>query len=235
MTSVEYITDRSDTEWDSLAVAMARNGYVVVPEAITGERLELFRRLAGLTPLTQEADYPGSDKDVGYVMDELIVVLQSDPPVRPLLQRLLSEPVFLVAWQRVGLPGSKGAPWHQDWEREFWPPAINLALYLDDVTTENGPTLVVPGTHTLPHPVFDDRVQPDEQKVVGPAGTVALFYPTVWHRGSANRTERPRRALFCYYRSPNAIRVRRSPDPQPGEGWVLGEAGVADPHWILHE
>jgi len=231
--TVQPLSERSASEWDALAVQMARNGFAVVPAAVDGERLECFRRLADNTPLTQEADYPGSDKDVGYVRDDLVALLKSDPPVLPLLERLLGDPVFLVAWQRVGLPRSGGAPWHQDWEREFWPPAVNIALYLDDVTSENGPTLVVPGTHMLPHPAFDDRAQAREEPVLGPAGTVALFYPTVWHRGSANRTDRPRRALFCYYRSADAVRVRRSPDPEPGTGWALDDPGEPDPNWIL--
>jgi hypothetical protein len=224
---------RASSEWDALAIRMARDGFVVAPGAVGDDRLELIRRLADVTPLTQEADYPGSDKDVGYPGGELIELFRTQPPARPLLERLLGEPVFLVAWQRVGLPRSGGAPWHQDWEREFWPPAVNLALYLDDVTPDNGPTLVAPGTHMLPHPVFDDRAQPREEMVLGPAGTVALFYPTVWHRGSANKTDHPRRALFCYYRSADAIRVRRSPDPDPETGWVLGDPGEPDPHWIL--
>jgi ectoine hydroxylase-related dioxygenase (phytanoyl-CoA dioxygenase family) len=175
MTKIEPPEARASSEWDALAVQMARNGFVVVPAAVEGERLDLFRRLADNTPLTQEADYPGSDKDVGYVRDDLIGLLRSEPPLMPLLERLLGDPVFLVAWQRVGLPNSQGAPWHQDWEREFWPSAVNLALYLDDVTPENGPTLVVPGTQALPHPVFDDRSQPREEAVLGPAGTVALL------------------------------------------------------------
>lgn len=212
---------------------MARDGYVVVPGGVQAERLKLLRSLADNTPLTQEADYPGSDKDVGYVGPELVALLKSEPPVLPLLELLLGDPLFLVAWQRVGLPRSGGAPWHQDWEREFWPPAVNLAVYLDEVTLENGPTLVAPGTHMLPHPIFDDRPQPREEAVLGAAGTVAAFYPTVWHRGSANRTDCPRRALFCYYRAADSVRVRRSPDPEQEAGWVLGDPGEPDPNWIL--
>jgi hypothetical protein len=231
---VDVTNSAASRNWDGLAVAMARDGFIVVPGALDEGRLKELAAIADLTPLTQEADYPGSDVDVGYITKaSLYETLQRDPPLAPLLERLLEKPVFLVAWQRAALPHSSGAPWHQDFEREFWPPAINMAIYVDEVTVENGPTLAVPGTHTLPHPVFDDRPQPREQPVLGPPGTVALFFPTVWHRGSANRTERPRRAVFCYYRSANAVRVRRSPDPGPGMGWVLGDAGDPDPNWLL--
>jgi ectoine hydroxylase-related dioxygenase (phytanoyl-CoA dioxygenase family) len=87
--------------------------------------------------------------------------LIDDPPVHPLLQRFLgTKPAFITAWQRVALPHSKGGVWHQDLQREFWPPALNVVIYLDAVTEHNGPTLVVPGTHMLPHPEFDRTVHP---------------------------------------------------------------------------
>jgi ectoine hydroxylase-related dioxygenase (phytanoyl-CoA dioxygenase family) len=60
---------------------------------------------------------------------------------------------------------------------------------------------------------------------------VAVFFATVWHRGAANTTDQPRRALFCYYRAADAIRVRRTPDPTAGQGWVLGDADLLNEHW----
>jgi hypothetical protein len=224
-------------DWDALAVSFGRDGFIAVQNAVGPARLSELRALAESIAITEQADYPDSDKDVGFTTyDASVLGLMKDPPARPLLQRFLGDkPVFTVVWQRVGLPHSKGGVWHQDWEREFWPPAINLAVYLDDVTEENGPTLVVPGTHVLPHPEFDRANHPKQTPILGPAGTVALMFPTVWHRGSANTTDRPRRALFCYYRSAEAIRVRRPPDPEPGQGWVLGDPGPAYPHWILNE
>ena len=57
---------------------------------------------------------------------------------------------------------------------------------------------------------------------------------SIVNMSSANGTDRPRRALFCYYRAREAVRVRRSPDPEPGDGWVLGDPGEPDPHWRLN-
>jgi hypothetical protein len=45
---------------------MARDGFVVISGAVDEERLEQLTVIASGTPLTQEADYPGSDVDVGY-------------------------------------------------------------------------------------------------------------------------------------------------------------------------
>jgi ectoine hydroxylase-related dioxygenase (phytanoyl-CoA dioxygenase family) len=124
----------------------------------------------------------------------------------------------------VSLPHSKGGVWHQDLQRNVWPPALNVAIYLDEVTELNGPTLVVPGTHVLPHPEFDRALQPRQTAVLGPAGSVAVFFATIWHRGAANSTDAPRRAFFCYYQRADAIRIRGAPDPAPGEGWRLASA-----------
>lgn len=232
------VAGQEDFDWKSLALNVSRDGFVVVPGALREEDLRDFRAIADATALTDRADYPGADQDVGYLPndDQKVMPLMNSPPLLTLLELLLGpRPLFINAWMRVALPHSVGGVWHQDLEREFWPAAVNVALYLDDVTLDNGPTLVVPGTHTLPHPEFDARSQPRQCAILGRAGTVALMYPTTWHRGSANRTDRPRRALFVYYRSRDAIRVRRSPDPAPGEGWVLGDAGPPHPHWSVDE
>jgi Phytanoyl-CoA dioxygenase (PhyH) len=221
--------------WSTLSLTLAKEGYVVVPGLLNHDELGSYRSLADKTIVADRADYPGSDRDVGFVdfNDTQGHDLLRNPPLREVLVRLLGERlVFINAWVRVSLPNSSGAPWHQDLQREFWPTPINLALYLDDVTVENGPTLVVPSTQTLPHPEFDNRPQPREKPVLGPAGTVALFYATVWHRGSPNRTASRRRALFAYYRSKDAIRIRRPPDPAPGEGWELGNPGPLPEQWV---
>jgi Phytanoyl-CoA dioxygenase (PhyH) len=217
-----------------ITVSLAKDGFVLVPGLLSDRELGTYRALADRVLLADRADYPGSERDVGFLdrKDPEVLKLLKDPPLREVLVQLLGDPlVFVNAWIRVALPSSPGAPWHQDLQREFWPTPINLAIYLDDVTNDNGPTLVVPGTHTLPHPEFDTRQQPRERPVLGRAGTAALFYATVWHRGSANRTASPRRALFAYYRAKDAIRIRRPPDPAAGEGQELGMPGPLPVQW----
>jgi ectoine hydroxylase-related dioxygenase (phytanoyl-CoA dioxygenase family) len=217
-----------------IAVRLARDGFVVLPGLLNARELQAYRALADRVLLADRADYPGSEKDVGFLdaKDPNVIEILKNPPLEEVLAGFLGDPlVFVNAWIRVALPGSVDAPWHQDLQREFWPTPINMAVYLDDVTSDNGPTLVVPGTHTLPHPEFDTRRQPRESQVLGRAGTVAFFYATVWHRGSANRTASPRRALFAYYRGRDAVRIRRPPDPAIGEGQELGNPGPLPMQW----
>ena len=80
----------------------------------------------------------------------------------------------------------------------------NTIWLLDDFTPQNGATRIVPGSHKwgkLPQHVLSDpsAPHPDEILVTGPAGSVVVMNTHAWHGGTANRTDRPRRALHSFY------------------------------------
>jgi hypothetical protein len=95
-------------------------------------------------------------------------------------------------------------PWHADAgaiidERGSW--VCNTIWMLDDFTEENGATRMVPRSHAwrrLPEPGYTDS-RPDEALVLGEAGTVVVMNAHMWHGGTANRTDRCRRALHGFY------------------------------------
>ena len=72
---------------------------------------------------------------------------------------------------------------------------------LDDFTEENGATRVVPGSHrTRRKPEWsEDSVEENEIALTASAGSVAMWLSSTWHRSGPNRTEKPRRAVLCYY------------------------------------
>ena len=77
----------------------------------------------------------------------------------------------------------------------------NSVWLLDDFTTENGATRMVPGSHRwkrLPEPEFYEP-HPAQQLVLGRAGDVVVMNAHMWHGGTANRTAAPRRAMHVYY------------------------------------
>jgi hypothetical protein len=94
--------------------------------------------------------------------------------------------------------------WHADAgaiadERGYW--VCNSVWMLDDFTAENGATRMIPRSHTwrrLPEP-GDTRAMEHEELVVGKAGTVVIMNAHMWHGGTANRTDRCRRALYAFY------------------------------------
>jgi ectoine hydroxylase-related dioxygenase (phytanoyl-CoA dioxygenase family) len=80
----------------------------------------------------------------------------------------------------------------------------NSIWLLDDFTSDNGATRVVPGTHRSgqsPSDVLDDpgAAHPDQQLLLAPAGTVVIFNSHLWHGGTTNHTDRPRRAVHSYF------------------------------------
>jgi ectoine hydroxylase-related dioxygenase (phytanoyl-CoA dioxygenase family) len=95
-------------------------------------------------------------------------------------------------------------PWHADTgaiadERGYW--VCNSLWMLDDFTVENGATRMLPRSHTwrrLPDPGNTDAL-PGEELVTGKAGTVVIMNAHMWHGGTANRTDRCRRALHAFY------------------------------------
>jgi ectoine hydroxylase-related dioxygenase (phytanoyl-CoA dioxygenase family) len=108
---------------------------------------------------------------------------------------------------RAALPGHGLQGLHADWGSAVAPDAYqvcNSIWLLDDFTTENGATRVVPGSHrsgTLPHEVMAHPADshPDEVILTAPAGTVVIFNSHTWHGGTQNRTDTPRRALHSYF------------------------------------
>jgi ectoine hydroxylase-related dioxygenase (phytanoyl-CoA dioxygenase family) len=99
---------------------------------------------------------------------------------------------------------AESQPWHADTgaiadERGYR--VCNSLWMLDDFTAENGATRMLPRSHTwrrLPKPGNTGSL-PGEQLVTGEAGTVVIMNAHMWHGGTANRTDRCRRALHAFY------------------------------------
>jgi ectoine hydroxylase-related dioxygenase (phytanoyl-CoA dioxygenase family) len=108
---------------------------------------------------------------------------------------------------RAALPDQGHQALHTDWGA-----AVPAGLYqicnsvwmLDDFTADNGATRVVPGSHRWgqrPTDVLADpkASHPDQVLVLGEAGTCVVFNSHLWHSGTTNRTDRPRRGLHAAF------------------------------------
>jgi ectoine hydroxylase-related dioxygenase (phytanoyl-CoA dioxygenase family) len=100
-----------------------------------------------------------------------------------------------------------GQPLHVDMsaipdDKGYW--VCNTVWLLDDFTTENGATRMVPGSHTWgkrPQDVLADpqAPHPDEILLIGKAGSIAVMNSHLWHGGTANRSAAPRLAMHAFY------------------------------------
>jgi ectoine hydroxylase-related dioxygenase (phytanoyl-CoA dioxygenase family) len=108
------------------------------------------------------------------------------------------------------------------------PVSVSTIWAIDDFSEENGATEIIPGSHAWDDATLDRRVyrqdfrtrrgaeerrearRPEDEpallarlkKVVMPAGSVVFFLGTLVHRGGANRSDRPRRAVTNQYCQP---------------------------------
>jgi ectoine hydroxylase-related dioxygenase (phytanoyl-CoA dioxygenase family) len=80
----------------------------------------------------------------------------------------------------------------------------NCVWMLDDFTVENGALRVIPGSHNWgkkPQDELKDAYAPHPQEllVTGRAGTVVIMNAHAWHGGTANKTDKERRALHSFF------------------------------------
>ena len=119
-------------------------------------------------------------------------------------------------------PGAAGAAveWHQDWA--FYPHSnddmLAVGVMLDDCDMDNGPLLVVPGSHKGPvwnhhhdgrfcgalDPAAANLDPAHAVALTGPAGSVSVHHVRLVHGSTENRSGRPRRLLLFSYAAADA-------------------------------
>ena len=140
------------------------------------------------------------------------------------------------------LPGGKTAvKWHQDFP--FTPHSnddlITALLMVDEVTDENGPLEVLPGSHvgeihSLWHDgkftgaVKEDVASECQSKAIkckGAAGSVCLMHTRLLHGSAPNLSNAPRTLFISVYSAEDAIPYSPNPMPNKFEGLIVkGEA-----------
>ena len=128
------------------------------------------------------------------------------------------------------LPGSgTEVKWHQDFPFEPMTndDMITCLLFIDDVTLDNGPLEVIPGSHKGPlYPHWHDGVftgavdssvvdaQRDRiTRCTGKAGSVCLMHANLLHGSAPNQTDQPRTLYITTYYAEDAIEL--SPNHLP--------------------
>lgn len=125
--------------------------------------------------------------------------------------------------------GNTEVKWHQDFP--FTPHSnddlVTALLMIDEVTEQNGPLDVLPGSHTgeiygLWHDgrftgavdaAVAERSQRDSVRCTGKAGTVCLMHTRLLHGSASNRSALPRTLFICVYSAEDAL--KQSPNPMP--------------------
>lgn len=118
-------------------------------------------------------------------------------------------------------PGETAQPWHFDDSHYQWPrprPSLGVSIFwaIDAMTETNGATEILRGSHLWPEDMIEgavaeqdfDRIaaregdpgaRDDALKVVMPAGSMMVAKGTLWHRGGANQSDKPRLIITPQY------------------------------------
>lgn len=136
------------------------------------------------------------------------------------------------------LPGAATqVKWHQDFP--FTPHSntdlVTALLMVDEVTEENGPLEIVPGSHQGPlYSLWHDGRftgavdEPQARqfaaaavKCTGRAGAVCLMHTCVAHASAANRSSLPRTLFISVYSAADAAPCCPNPVPNIHEGMIV--------------
>jgi ectoine hydroxylase len=168
-----------------------------------------------------------------HAFDDLCASLVRHPQLVATAETLLGGPVYVYQFKVNMKQAHEGAawPWHQDFA--FWseadgmprPDAVNIAIALDETHADNGPLIVIPGSHRLglldlPERKANGADQDWRQHVsadlaytvktehaerlgkkngikvfTGEAGSLYAFHPSIVH-SSSNNLSADRRALM---------------------------------------
>ena len=131
--------------------------------------------------------------------------------------------------------------WHQDFP--FTPHSnddlVTALVMIDDVTDENGPLEIWPGTHTGPiHDLWQDGrftgavpddfsvlCQENAKRCIGRAGSACLMHTRLLHGSAPNHSPEPRTLFVAVYSAEDAVPLAENPLPSHYEGFIVhGEA-----------
>jgi ectoine hydroxylase-related dioxygenase (phytanoyl-CoA dioxygenase family) len=136
------------------------------------------------------------------------------------------------------LPGAATeVKWHQDFP--YTPHSntdlITALLMVDEVTDQNGPLEIAPGSHEGPlHSLWHggkftgaiadetaDEMKRQAVRCFGPAGSVCLMHTCVAHGSAPNLSDMPRTLFIAVYSAADAMPCCPNPVPNRHEGLIV--------------
>jgi hypothetical protein len=209
-----------DRDWSRLSQGeqtymIEVEGYLVLPDLLTPEHVARLKEEAAEVQ-TRAVDY--SDKQqvrpgmqfAGGAITELI----AHPPTMAFLRDLFGDEIIMMSYAYArSEPGHPGISIHTDGQpygSEIFgyegscPRMIRVLYYLDDLTPEVSPFLVVPRSHLSFHadanPYKRYAAHPEQVMVTAKAGSAVLLNHRVFHGNFPNVGDYARGMLAIAYR-----------------------------------
>ncbi len=240
------------------------NGYVLMENVITGDQLAALndqlrswiddsrqhdsnfgeimdgRPRFDVEPRTHSPEMPALRRISSPIeVSDSYLTVTRDNAALDLTAEIFGPNIKLVATKvNLKLPGSGTAvKYHQDFpfEPHSNDNVMTVLIFLDDVTPDNGPLEVVPGSHrgkihTLWHDgVFTGAVDPEMEEglrdasvsCTGKAGSACLMHSRLLHASLPNMTNVPRSLFIITYVAEDAIALSPNPIPHIYDGDIM--------------
>ncbi|MEO1191995.1 MAG: phytanoyl-CoA dioxygenase family protein [Pseudomonadota bacterium] len=218
-----------------------RLGYVFLPEAFSETEVELLRQEAATVYASDREEVWRESSGVArtafaaHTYNEGFRRLGAHPRLIEPVEQLLGGKLYMHQYKVNAKAAFEGEvwQWHQDygtWKRDDDMPeplAMNIAVFLDDVTAVNGPLYIIPESHkggvfeaghdleTTSYPLWTlDRETvrrlADQGGIVAPtgkAGSILMFHCNIVHASPPNISPYDRRIVYLSLcRTDNHIR-----------------------------
>jgi len=206
-------------------------GYVIWPKLMDASWLEQLRADFEQIAARDRQISGGKESGTRHIKDlfnegSAFEQVFTHPKILAAVYHVLGRPFGVSQFGgRDPLPGYGQQGLHADWvPRSSEEPSyvVTIIGMLDEFTSDNGATRVVPGTHclknTVPKKMADPASRHPEQIIVtAPAGSVLIFNGHLWHSGTRNLSRGSRRALQPVYHARELLRFNRQEQyNQPG-------------------
>ncbi len=190
---------------DDWVSSINENGYVVIPNWLTEERVEQLnadlRREVNPIRELMPPDYTTVRAHNLLAKTRCVDDLVCDPRLVALTQGVLGPhiQVSVVAMFDL-LPGAKPQGLHQDdglWPipRPHPPFVVNAVIAVDEFTKANGATHLVPKSHLWHDQPVKQPPEVSPIQVEMKPGTMLIWSGAVWHGGGGNTTNQSRLAI----------------------------------------
>jgi ectoine hydroxylase-related dioxygenase (phytanoyl-CoA dioxygenase family) len=205
-----------------------RDGYVVFPKVLgEGELSRIRTALAPHLDRNFRGrnEFEGLATNRVYAMlakSPVFADLVAHPLALAFVEADLGLDCLLSACLAINLhPGETAQPWHYDDSHYAWPrprPSLGVSAFwaIDETTVENGATEIIPKSHLWGERAIEGSIAPehftsktssaddpgargDAIAAAMPAGSLMLAKGTLWHRGGANRSQKPRLIITPQY------------------------------------
>lgn len=220
-----WLENRTFDDWKD---QFDTDGYVIFENVLNNEKIhEIRNAIEPHLSYRGRNDFEGLKSNRVYALlakNKVFAELAEHPLALAFAESELGKSCLLSACLAINLlPGETVQPWHCDDNHIAVPaphPPFGVSAFwtLDDTTEENGATEILPTSHewstaetsilSAPEAFYTSEWTdnnhdpcPRDDKILAtmPAGSLMITKGALWHRGGANRTDRPRLIVTPQY------------------------------------